>query len=91
MKIEEGTLAQFIITNLPHISPDLEIGQAINAMKWIRTCSEIRVESCPVGGLRCPDYDLCRRFRKYNAQLRFKQPRYEIAIALRDYLQVWII
>lgn len=93
MEIEQQSspLAELIIQKLPQISVNLEIGQAIKTVKWTYNNQKLQAESCPEGRFYCPYYFPCRRFRKFEAQLRFRRLRNETACIFRDYLQVCII
>lgn len=96
MQQQGGTFTQFIIEYLPRISADPKIGEAIimndqSTGAWNPNVVTIRYEKCPVGRLRCPNYNMCRWHRKYNAQLCFKHIRYTLSNAFLDYLQVCII
>ncbi|KJA18123.1 hypothetical protein HYPSUDRAFT_968106 [Hypholoma sublateritium FD-334 SS-4] len=90
---EEGTLAQFMIEYLPCISSDPELGEAIRKdIQRDENDSSARRrtiyhENCPVGPSQCPNYEMCDGFRKYDAQLRFRQISYEISNVRLDYLQ----
>ncbi|KJA14773.1 hypothetical protein HYPSUDRAFT_416112 [Hypholoma sublateritium FD-334 SS-4] len=94
---QECPLAQFVVENLPRISSDPELGEAIS--KDIKADESsgppfrktIYYENCPVGPSQCLDYGMCNGFQRYNAQLRVKQISYDISNARLDYLQVCIL
>lgn len=95
MEQQEHTLAQFIIEYMPRIPADREVGEAISAMaQWSfwdpEAPSTIWYENCPVGRFQCTNYKKCQWSRIYNAQLHFKQIRYDRSNAYLDYLQVCI-
>lgn len=100
---QDATLIQFIIEYLPHFAADPDIGKEISGAtvtddsKDRNDCEGppkiyIHYEECPIGSSLCSDYyGMCLEYRKYCAQLHFKQLRYEFSAVCLDYLQVCCI